>query len=336
MAIATAVDTLLDRTVLLGYAAPGLALRERAPNWDERLPSLAGRTVAVTGATSGIGEAAARRFAALGATVLLLVRNREKGAAARERIVAERVRHGGAIPDVRLVTCDVADLGSVRACAAALTARDQPLHVLVHNAGAMPPDRRTSPDGIELSFATNVVGPFLLTALLADRLSASGPARVITVSSGGMYAQRLDVEDPETAAQRYRPAAAYARAKRAQVVLNELWAERLHGRGVACHAMHPGWVDTPGVRESLPGFHRIAGRWLRTPDQGADTVVWLAAAAEPADRDGLFWHDRRARPTHRGPWTRESAEDRARLWTLVRARAGLSLDPPILGSPRRG
>lgn len=323
MGIVSAADTLLDRTVVAGYTAPGLALRRRAAGWSEDLPSMTGRTVAVTGATSGIGQAAAARFAALGATVLLLVRNRDKGAVTRERIVAQQVRAGSGIPDIRLVTCDVADLGSVRACADQLLERGDPLHVLVHNAGAMPPERELSPEGIELTFATNVVGPFLLTTLLEPLLVASAPARVITVSSGGMFAQRLDVEDPESEHRRYRPAAAYARAKRALVVLNELWADRLHGRGVVCHAMHPGWVDTPGVQTSLPGFHRVTGKLLRSPEEGADTVVWLGAAHAPAGRTGLFWHDRRPRPTHRVPWTHESPEDRERLWAICRERAGL-------------
>lgn len=326
MGIAAAADTVLDRTVLAGYTAPGLALRRRAPGWTDELPSMAGRTVAITGPTSGIGQAAAARFATLGATVLLLVRNREKGAITRERIVADRVRRGGEIPDIRLVTCDVADLGSVRDCAAQLRKHGGPLHVLVHNAGAMPPERESSPDGIELSWATNVVGPFLLTALVEELLVRSAPARVITVSSGGMFTQRLDVDDPEAEHRAYRPASAYARAKRAQVVLNELWAERLRGLGVVCHAMHPGWVDTPGVQDSLPGFHRVTGKLLRSPDEGADTVVWLGAAHAPAGRTGLFWHDRRPRPTHRVPWTRESAEDRRRLWELVRERAGLDAE----------
>lgn len=324
MGIVSAADTLLDRTVVAGYTAPGLALRRRAPGWSEDLPSLEGRTVAITGATSGIGQAAATRFAALGATVVLLVRDREKGTSTRERIVAERVRGGGDIPDIRLVSCDVADLSSVRSCAAQLHRDGEPLHVLVHNAGAMPAERETSPDGIELSFATNVVGPFLLTTLLEEHLVRSAPARVITVSSGGMLTQRLDVDDPEGAHRPYRPAAAYARAKRAQVVLNELWAERLHGRGVVCHAMHPGWVDTPGVQASLPGFRRLTSPLLRSPEEGADTIVWLGAAHAPAGRTGLFWHDRRPRPTHRVPWTHEPADDRRRLWDLCRERAGLA------------
>jgi dehydrogenase/reductase SDR family protein 12 len=325
MGIASAADTLLDRTVVAGYTAPGLALRRRSPDWSEDLPSMTGRTVAVTGATSGIGQASAARFAALGATVLLLVRNREKGAITRERIVAQQVRGGAGIPDIRLVSCDVADLASVRRCADELRRGGEPLHVLVHNAGAMPPERTTSPDGIELSLATNVVGPFLLTSLLEQHLVDSAPARVITVSSGGMFTQRLDVDDPEGAHRRYRPAAAYARAKRMLVVLNELWAERFRGRGVVCHAMHPGWVDTPGVQASLPGFHRVTEKLLRTPEQGADTIVWLGAAHAPAGRSGLFWHDRRPRPTHRVPWTRESPEDRRRLWALCREWAGLDV-----------
>ena len=106
----------------------------------------------------------------------------------------------------------------------------------------------------------------------------------------------------------------YARTKRAQVILTELWAERLAGTGVVVHAMHPGWPDTPGVASSLPRFHRLTGPLLRSPEQGADTIVWLGAAVEPGGSSGGFWHDRRQRPTHRVPWTRETPEDRERLW----------------------
>ena len=90
----------------------------------------------------------------------------------------------------------------------------------------------------------------------------------------------------------------YARTKRAQVILTEIWAKRLAGTGVVVHAMHPGWSDTPGVRSSLPRFYKATRPLLRTPAQGADTIVWLGAAAEPGHSSGRFWHDRRQRPTH--------------------------------------
>jgi NAD(P)-dependent dehydrogenase (short-subunit alcohol dehydrogenase family) len=131
-----------------------------------------------------------------------------------------------------------------------------------------------------------------------------------------MYTQRLDVVDPESQ-QGYRGSVAYAKAKRAQVVLAETWGARWRDRGVVVHAMHPGWAATPGVHASLPTFEKVVGPLLRTPAEGADTIVWLAAADAPAGTTGRFWHDRRTRSPYRLPRTRETADDRARLDAIV-------------------
>ncbi|MGK2939471.1 MAG: SDR family NAD(P)-dependent oxidoreductase [Solirubrobacteraceae bacterium] len=300
------LDTILDRTVLPGYTSVGYKLRART--WDD-LPSMAGKVVIVTGATGGIGLAAAEGFARLGADVRLLVRNAERGEKAAARVRA-------AIPDARVGVelCDVSDLASVRAFAEQFTAKETRLDVLVHNAGVLPPQRTLTGDGIELTFATNVAGPFLLTSLLAGLLAAGAPSRVINISSGGMYTAKLDVDDLQSAEGSFDGVRAYAQTKRAEVILTELWAERLHERGVVVHSMHPGWVDTPGVQESLPTFNKVMGPLLRDAAQGADTIVWLGAADEPLHSTGTFWHDRRARPTHRVPWTKETDDDRRRLW----------------------
>jgi NAD(P)-dependent dehydrogenase (short-subunit alcohol dehydrogenase family) len=195
-----------------------------------------------------------------------------------------------------------------------LAARVPRIHALVHNAGLMPPERQVSVQGHELAFATHVLGPFELTMRLAPILD-----RVIFMSSGGMSAQKLDVQDPEFLRGEYSGSTAYARTKRAQVVLAELLAGDLAQRGVVVHSMHPGWADTPGVATSLPRFRKLTGPILRDAEQGADTAVWLCAADEPGRGTGLFWHDRRPRPTHYLPFTRESEQDRAALWGLCRS-----------------
>lgn len=300
------VDTLLDRTIIGGYTSVGYRLR--SADW-EPLPRMDGQVVLVSGATSGIGRAAAEGFARLGAGVRLLVRDRGRGERAQAEIAAVS---GNA--DVRAGLCDLSDLGAVRAFAERFLAEEPRLHVLVNNAGFLPAERAESVDGIELTFATNVLGPFLLTNLLAPLLVRSAPARIISVSSGGMYGDRLDVDDLQTARGDFDGTRVYARTKRAQVILTELWARRLRDSRVVAHAMHPGWADTPGVQTSLPTFRRVTRPLLRTPQEGADTIVWLGAAAEPGLTSGRFWHDRRARPTHLLPWTRETERDRARLW----------------------
>ena len=154
-------------------------------------------------------------------------------------------------------------------------------------------------------------------------LEASAPARVINVSSGGMYTQKLAADDLQFERGTFDGTTAYARTKRAQVVLTELWAQRLQSAGVMVHSMHPGWADTPGLRASLPRFYRATQFLLRTPEQGADTIVWLGAAPEPAQRSGGFWHDRRERTTHMVPRTTESDADRNELWEQCMWLSGL-------------
>ncbi|MEV4423087.1 SDR family NAD(P)-dependent oxidoreductase [Patulibacter sp. NPDC049589] len=327
--LAGPLDTLLDRTVAPGYTRLGLLVRRRLPTWPAELPRMDGRTVLITGPTSGIGEAAAQDLALLGARVVLLARNTDKAAATQARIAgAVHAADPSHTADVAVVRCDVSSLASVRAAVAAIEEQDEHVDVLIHNAGAMPEERTVTDEGFELAFATNVLGPFLLTALLQERLKAAAPSRVITVSSGGMYAQKLDADDPQHQHRKYSPASVYARNKRAQVVLNEQWAERLTRTGVVVHTMHPGWADTPGVEESLPGFHRLTKRILRSPAEGADTIVWLAAASAPMHRSGGFWQDRRARPTHYGPWTREDPATRRKIWETCAQLAGVDASVP--------
>jgi NAD(P)-dependent dehydrogenase (short-subunit alcohol dehydrogenase family) len=128
-----------------------------------------------------------------------------------------------------------------------------------------------------------------------------------------MYTARLEGDDLELDRRAFEGPSFYAHTKRAQVVLTEILAQR-ERHGVAFASMHPGWVDTPGLRSSLPRFHRLLRPLLRDARQGADTVVWLATASPTDVPTGLFWHDRRPRPTHRFPTTRETFEDRVRLW----------------------
>ena len=196
------------------------------------------------------------------------------------------------------------------------------LDVLVLNAGALTHKYTVTGEGNELTLATHVFSPFLLVRALRPLLEAAAPSRVIVVASGGMYTQPLDVAalDPDPAA--YDGTKTYARCKRAQVVLAEEWTRHLLGTGITANAMHPGWADTPGLRTALPGFSRVVGPLLRTPEQGADTIVWLAAAPEAADLSGLFFLDRRPRAKHRLRRTRrpDEAREAARLWRLCTER----------------
>lgn len=315
------IDAVLD-CILIGYTSIGYRIRSRAWQSDE-LARMDGRVVLITGATSGIGLAAAEGFARLGASVRLLVRQARRGERARAQIIA---RSGN--EDVGLELCDLSDLAAVRSFAQRFGAQAPRLDVLVSNAGVLTEKRTLSVDGLELTLATNVIGPFLLTKMLTGLLERSAPSRVINVSSGGMYTQRLHLEDLQMTGEHFRGSVAYARSKRIEVILTELFAQRLEGSGVVVHAMHPGWVDTPGLAASLPRFHRLMRPLLRTPEQGADTILWLGSAAQPARSSGGFWHDRRRRPTARLRSSRESAAQRRQLWIECERLSAAGGDPP--------
>ena len=305
----------MDLAVVPGYTKIGLRAR-RAMGWEQLPPDcMSGRRVIVTGASSGLGLAAARDLRGLGAHVHILVRDAGRGERAALQI------EGPGEGTVKVEVADLSSIASVRAFAARFSSGHRGLHALVNNAGVLARERDLSVDGHEMTFATNVLGMFVLTNELLGQLLSGAPSRIINVSSGGMYTARLDPSDLESGRGDYDGARAYAHSKRAQVVLSEIWAERLRGTGIVVHCMHPGWADTPGVQSSLPSFHRLTGPLLRSPEEGADTIAWLAAAREPARSTGLFWHDRRARPTHRVPWTRESELDRRELWEAC-MRAG--------------
>ena len=319
--LTSALDTVLDKAVVLGYSSVGPALRRRWWPADPEPQSLAGRHVVVTGGSSGLGRAAATGIARLGATVHLVGRNAD-----RLRDAAALIRRD--VPDAELLeeVCDVSDLDSVRAYAADLSGRVGTLHAIVHDAGVMPPERSESPQGHELALATHVVGPLLLTELLRENLAAAAAPRVVIVSSGGMYSAPLDEsigDDIEYRDSEYKPVRAYARTKRIQVTMAEILAARYASDGITVHSMHPGWADTPGVTDSLPRFAKLAAPILRTPEQGADTIVWLTASPEATSTTGQFWSDRRPRAAYYLPGKRDDADVRAKVWAYVCQAAGI-------------
>ena len=323
---ATVVDKALEATVVGSFSCIGPEVRRRMSGWSDP-PSAEGVVALVTGATSGLGLATAIGLARLGATVRFTARSPERAERARATVVE-------AVPgsDVEFLLADMSRLDQVRSLAEAFLATNGRLDVLVHNAGALTREYTATDAGSEVTVVTQLVAPFLLSGLLLDELKATAPSRIIQVSSGGMYTQRFDLATLEMGPGEYDGTVAYARVKRAQLVLMHEWVRRLAGSGVTVHAMHPGWADTPGIRNGLPGFAKAVGPVLRTPEQGADTVVWLAAASEPALVSGRFWLDRRPRWEHKVPWTRLDEPDfvqaGAALWAWCADRAGWNGLPP--------
>lgn len=303
-------DALLEASVVGSFTKLGYGARSRLYDWtplaDLRLD---GATAVVTGATSGLGRETALLLSGQGAAVTVVGRDAER----TERARTDTGAAGSELADLSL-------LRETRALAERIAETHERLDVLVLNAGAMTHAFTLTDEGNEVTLATHVLSQFLLVDALRPLLERSG-TRVIVTSSGGMYLERLDVDALLPTKESYDGVKAYARAKRAQVVLAEEWTARLGG-GFTINAMHPGWSDTKGLRDALPGFSRALSPLLRTPEQGADTIAWLAAAPEIEGVSGEFFLDRRARPTHRKRSTRrlDEAQERARLWELCLSR----------------
>jgi NAD(P)-dependent dehydrogenase (short-subunit alcohol dehydrogenase family) len=320
MSPADVVDAALEVPIVPSFTRIGYAVRRRVDDWRP-LDSyvMDGRTVVVTGATSGLGRETALRLAGLGARVVITGRDQAR----TERAAAEISAASGR-SDVIAIAADMGELGQVGSLAGEIRRLTSSVDVLIHNAGALSPSRRTNSTGVEATVAAQVLGPFLLTTLLLEQLAHASPGRVVTVSSGGMYAAALDVTRLQMTPDDYRGSTQYARAKRAQVTLNELWAARVTPTEVVFHAMHPGWADTPGIEAALPRFRFAAAPLLRSAEQGADTAIWLACDERVQRTSGGFWLDRRRRGIHRLPQTRlaDTAERRADMWAWCVEQTG--------------
>lgn len=332
------VDKALEGSIAGSFSAVGHHIRRTmAQDSDDWAPlpanCMEGKSVVLTGGTSGLGEVTTLALARLGAHVTMVARNAAKAERACERIDAAAstprdsrgtASRGSRSPSVDFVLADMGDLDDVRRAARDLREKHAAVHVLIHNAGALDADHHLTAQGLEQTVATHLVGPYLLTMELRPQLARAGGARVIWVSSGGMYAEPLSVAALEGSAASYDGVVTYARAKRAQVVLAEMLADELAADEIRVHSMHPGWADTPGVARSLPTFQKLLRPVLRTPEEGADTIVWLAASpGRPAMETSKFWHDRAIRPTHKLSRTRaaDTPSERARLRAWVTTQA---------------
>jgi NAD(P)-dependent dehydrogenase (short-subunit alcohol dehydrogenase family) len=278
------------------------------------MSSAAERTCVVTGATSGIGLAAATGLAAGGARVVLVVRDRGR---AEEAVRAIRARAPDAAPE--LVFADLASLASIRRALPELLARCPRIDVLLNNAGVFHLRRQTTADGFEATFGVNHLAPFLLTRLLLERLLGTPGARIVNVASEAhRLGGPLDFDDLQSE-RRYRPFVAYGRSKLCNVLWTRELARRLGGRGVSANCCHPGAVATR-LGQTGAAWTRALGRVLRlvllTPEQGARTPLWLATAPELAATSGRYF----ARQRELAPARFACDDDAARrLWEVSEA-----------------
>lgn len=269
----------------------------------------------ITGANSGIGKAAALAIAKRGGTVHLVCRNKDRAEEAQTEIITNS---GNERVFVHLL--DMSDPKKIWEFAEKFKTQNR-LNVLINNAGCMVNKRELTEDGIEKNFATNVLGTYILTRALLPVLENEEGARVVTVSSGGMLVQKLDVSNLQFEKGTFDGTMVYAQNKRQQVILTEQWAKaypKIH-----FSVMHPGWADTPAVRLSMPDFYEKMKTRLRTEEQGADTVVWLtispAAVKHPS---GLFFQDRKPVSTHLPlAWTQSSTDDEEKFLQILQDMA---------------
>ncbi len=277
--------------------------------WLPMSSDMAGKHVLLTGANAGLGFATAVSLLEAGATLTVVIRDPAKLDLMQQAFEAETGRRAD-----RVELADLSLLGDVNRLCQKLLHQGEPIDVLINNAGALFNDYAVTREGLERSVSLLLLSPWRLTEQLLPLLRrADTPARVINVVSGGMYTQKLRCDELIMPEHNYDGTAAYARAKRALTVLTELWADQWAADNIVVNSMHPGWADTPGVQNALPGFRRVTKKVLRTPDQGADTVIWLARATEADKLTGKLFLDREPRTTHLRARTIEDEGERARL-----------------------
>jgi len=275
-----------------------------------------GKTVVMTGATSGIGEVAALALAGLGARIVFIARDE-----ARARATLRKIEAKAPGSSHRMHLADLSSMGETRKAGAAIAASEPRIDVLINNAGAMFADRRVTPEGLELTFALNHMAYFVLTEALREKLIASAPARIVSTSSTAHEGASLDFSDLQSA-RGYGGFKVYGRSKLANILFTRELARRLAGTGVTANCLHPGFVATR--------FGRSAGGWTAriipflqafaiSPEKGADTIVHLASSPEVADVTGGYFVKRKV--VEPSAAARDDSAAR-RLWEASEALAG--------------
>ncbi|MEP0841249.1 MAG: SDR family oxidoreductase [Phycisphaerae bacterium] len=274
---------------------------------------LAGKVILITGATDGIGKAAAMEFAKRGASLTIVGRNKEK----TERVLAE-LKAASGNQDVDFLICDLSRLADVRRAADEFKAKHDRIDVLANNAGATFKAPLLGPDGFELTFALNHLAPFQLTLSLLDLIRKTPGARVVSTSSAMQARGKLDLETTPTSLAGWGPNA-YATSKLANILFTKELQRRLAGTTASANCFEPGMVRTQfGAMGSDQGFllnviYALAKPFASTPEQGADSLVWLATAPEAAQLKGEYISKRRPAKPQKQALDAKLAAD---LWTL--------------------
>jgi len=301
-------NKLLDASIFFSFDRSGFLRHAQEYNTEDLNVDCTGKNYLITGANSGLGKATATEIAQRGGTIYLLCRNEQRAANAQEEIIQKTKNE-----NVHIELIDMSDLHSVEAAVERL--QKIQIDVLINNAGVLPTERWESKQGYEGTFATNILGAQLLTKRLYPVLASNPQSRIIWVTSGGMYPTRLSLSRLINPKEPFDGVQAYSQTKRAQVILNRLWAQ--YG-SVPSYCMHPGWAATPGVQQSLPKFDQMMEGRLRTSLQGADTIIWLAISKSlHTEQSGTLWFDRCIVAENFFPWTASSEEQEQKLWDTL-------------------
>lgn len=303
-----------DRLVLPGMATfSSLGYSQTKTAFNPISNNMAGKHIVLTGASSGIGYAAAEQLAARGAKLTLVMRNESKA----KQVIKSLIERTGN-EQLSLQLADLSLLADTKALATRLKQTRKPIDVLINNAGALFEEQRNTEEGIDESLALLLLSPYKLMVELKGLLEKSDDPRIINVVSGGMYTQKLNLQSTlNPKAEGFSGSVVYARAKRALMIATEELASAWTDSRIAVNAMHPGWADTPGVEDSLPGFYRLTKKILRTPAEGADSIDWMASATEAGRVNGQLILDRLPRERYVIPGTKESWNQRQELMQFL-------------------
>lgn len=277
-----------------------------------------GKTIVITGATSGIGQVAAGKLAAMGARMVLVARDKARGE-------AELARLRGLSPGVNhtIYYADLSRLAEMKRVAAEIAAAEPRIDVLINNAGALFGSRQLTPDGLELTFALNHLSYFVLTHGLRERLRASAPSRVVNVASDAHKGKRLDFSDLQSE-KNFRGFYVYGRSKLCNILFTREFARRWAGTGVNANSLHPGFVSTRFGDQSggmLSFAVRAAKTFAISPEKGAETIIYLASSDEAASSTGLYYYKCKAATP-----TKEAQDDESarKLWQESEKLAGIA------------
>lgn len=293
--------------------------------------SMQGKVCLVTGSSSGMGLVTARELVSMGATVVMLCRNRSKGEAVQAEIKAESSNE-----QVDLIVADLSELSNVRCAAHEFKEKYSQLHVLINNAGGINAERKMTSDGLESTFVTNYLAPFLLTQLLLDTLKASTPARIINVSAPAHKIGKIDFTDLQSE-HGYNALTAYAQAKLAQIYFTYELAQRLTGTGVTVNALDPGHVVS-NFNNNTKGLMHLIAQVIYffdgiSPEKGAQTILYLATSPEVEGLSGKYFLNCKPIPSSRRSY---DVAVRQRLWSVSEALIQQAAKPLPTKSREKG